>query len=135
MQQGLRIASCICFLALLNGCAQNPERPPPMSLDCAQLRNVPDDVPDYLRPPTQVVEVLAAADGKFRWKKKTVVSDELQNALVNESSKARITEIDLLSGGQSISIGHLLLIAGVAKAVCARAMVERNGELQPLNFR
>jgi hypothetical protein len=135
MHQGRAITLCLAILALLGGCAQTPERPPPMRLDCAQLQSVPDDVPAYLRPPTQVVELYAADGGTYRWNKKRYGSTELQNALVAESGNTRITEVHLLSGGQSISIGHLFKVAGIAKALCVPAMVERGGELQKINYR
>jgi hypothetical protein len=135
MHQGRIVFVSMLLLVQLGGCAQSPERLAPMSLDCAQLLSVPDDAPAYLRAPRQVVELYAAVGGKYRWKDRKFSPAELQNALVNDSAQARITEVHLLSGGQPISIGHLLEVGGIAKAVCAKAMFERDGELQPINYR
>lgn len=125
----------VAFLAVLlfASCSQLP-RTKPASLDCSVAPEAATEIPEFLRPPTQVAEISVAAFGKYHWKSKTLSLSDLKDALLRENAVARITAVHLMYGGRSSSIANLLEVATIARTLCVRGMFERNGQLHEINI-
>ena len=117
----LAIISTVLIMALtfMSACTQATRRPP---------------VPQIKNASAQIVEIAIGNNGKYVWGSRTLSREQLGKALTNESKRVPIVEIHLMSGSIESSIGNLLEVALMAKALDAKAMYEHDGKLSSIHF-
>lgn len=82
----------------------------------------------------EIVEVAVAPRGFYRWHGKVWSAAQLQAALEKDLSFRPVSEIRILDTGGPITIGNILEVGAIAKAVGAKATYSDDGESKSINF-
>jgi hypothetical protein len=82
----------------------------------------------------RVVEIWPVGGGAFDWRGRTWTIPELQTQLLQDAAEGPISELRLRDSPVPISLGDLLQLGNVAKAVGARAYYEDDGKFHSISL-
>jgi hypothetical protein len=79
---------------------------------------------------TEVVTISAAPSGAFLWQYTEFSFEQLRDALIAEQSRMPFSEVHLVAGPGTLTVGQMLQVASLGKRLGVKVYVESDGKLK-----
>ncbi|MBC3881935.1 hypothetical protein H8K35_10395 [Undibacterium sp. LX40W] len=115
------------FLLALSACTTPEKSMEPRQIEPAHLEQVTTTT-------RSAIDVTVAVDGKYVWRGKAWLPQELEATLIEEKKKYKIEEIRLCLGGEEMTPQHLVDIFLIAEAIGVKAFYEREDGFKSIKW-